>query len=78
MKQSPAQSTPRPQPRNVRRDPGLINAVWRVLQVNKSTALEAERLAIPEAERRDAELSRAAPRLQDVEAATGFLSEKQA
>jgi hypothetical protein len=78
MKQSPAQSTPCPQPRNVHRDPGLIDAVWRVLQVNKSTALEAERLAILETEKRDAELSRAAARLQDVEAATRFLSEKQA
>jgi hypothetical protein len=52
IKQSPAQSTPRPQPRNVRRDPGLINAVWRELQVNKSTALDAERLAILETEAR--------------------------
>jgi hypothetical protein len=72
MTQSPAQSTPCPQPRNVRRDPGLINAVWRELQANKSTALQAERLAILEAERRDADLSRAAARLRDVEAATRF------
>ncbi|KAJ8581578.1 hypothetical protein M405DRAFT_832192, partial [Rhizopogon salebrosus TDB-379] len=52
IKQSPAQSTPRAQPRNVRRDQGLINAVW--------TILETER------------------HLRDVEAATRFLSEKQA
>jgi hypothetical protein len=78
MKQSPAQSTPRPQPRNVRRDAGLINAVWRELQVNKSTALEAERLAILETERRDADLNRAAARLRDVEAEARSLSEKQA
>ncbi|KAJ8581719.1 hypothetical protein M405DRAFT_923809 [Rhizopogon salebrosus TDB-379] len=62
MKQSPAQSTPCPQPRNV----------------NKFTVLEAERLAILETERRDADLSRAAARLRDVEAATKFLCEKQA
>jgi hypothetical protein len=37
-----------------------------VLQVNKSTALEAERLAILETERCDVELSRAAARLRDV------------
>jgi hypothetical protein len=78
MKHSPAQSTPRPQPRNVRCDPGLINAAWRELKVNKSAALEAERLAILETERCDAELSRAAARIRDVEAATMFFSEKQA
>jgi hypothetical protein len=50
MKQSPAQSTPHPQPRKVRRNPGLINAVSRELQVKQSTALEAERLAILETE----------------------------
>ena len=48
------------------------------MQVNISTALEAERLAVLETERRNAELSRAAVRLQDVEAAIRFLYEKQA
>jgi hypothetical protein len=48
------------------------------LQVNKSTVLEAVRLAILDTERRDADLSRAAARLRDVEAATRFLFEKQA
>ena len=78
MKQSPAQGTPRPQPRNVRRDPGLVNAVWSELQVNAPTALEAERLAILETERCSAHLTRAAARLRDVESATRFFSENQA
>ena len=78
MKQSPAQSTPRPQPGNIHPDPGLINAVRRELKVNKLTALEAERLAILETERRNADFNRAAARLWDVEAEARSLSEKQA
>jgi hypothetical protein len=76
MKQSPAQSTPRPQPRNVHRGPGLINTVRRELKVNKLTALEAERLAILETGRRNADFNRAAARLWDVEAEARSLSEK--
>ena len=77
MKQSPAQSNPRTHPRNVPRDPGLINAVWRELQVNTSTALGLGYWQFWR-QRCNADLSGAAASLRDVEAEARSVSEKQA
>lgn len=77
--QSHVQSTPRTQSTNdVRRDPGVANAVWRQLEADKAAAEEAKKKAIEEIKRRDAELSRAAQRQQAAEAAARALAQQRA
>ncbi|KAG1725637.1 cbbX-like protein [Suillus paluster] len=75
-KRLPTQSTQPRSANGVQRDPGIADAIWRRLEADKAAALEAQRKAIEEVKRREAELSSAAAMQRAAEAAGRALAEQ--
>ncbi|KAG1725639.1 uncharacterized protein EDB91DRAFT_1350703 [Suillus paluster] len=75
-KRLPTQSNQPRSTNDVQRDSGIGDAFRRQMEADKAAALEAQRNAIEEVKRRDAESSRAAARQRAAEAAARALAEQ--